>query len=293
MSAPRHTRFAPSPTGHLHLGHVYAAVVAQRAAHQTGGLYRVRIEDIDLTRCRPQFEAALLADLAWLGLGGDGPVRRQSDHWDDYRAVLGDLGRRDLIYPCFCTRKQIQDEIARAGDAPHHLADGTLLYPRLCHGLSPAQRDERIAGGAPYAWRLDLDAALGQIDAATLGWWEWRQGEAKQWIPARPQIFGDIVLARKDMPTSYHLAVTHDDAAQQINFITRGEDLFDATHIQIVLWALMGHKPPEYSHHRLIVDADGRRIAKRDNPLTIAQLREAGHQPHQIIAMIDDDRARV
>ncbi len=267
------TRFAPSPTGELHLGHASAALVAHAEARRGGGRFLLRIEDIDAGRCRAEFAAAILNDLAWLGLDWDGEVRRQSEHFDDYCAALARLDGEGLLYPCFCSRK----DIAAAGQAPHG-PDGPL-YPGLCRDLSPGERSERIAAGRPYALRLDMAAATAR--AGRLEWLDRTVGT----IAARPDLFGDVVLARKDTPTSYHLAVTVDDARQGVTLVTRGDDLFAATHVHRLLQALLGLPTPAYAHHRLLLDDHGRRLAKRDGATTLAALRRAGRTPAEVRAM--------
>ena len=268
------TRFAPSPTGYLHLGHVRSAWEGWRAARQAGGRFLLRIEDIDRARCRPEFDAAILEDLAWLGLGWDGEVRRQSKHFDDYRAALARLNGEGMLYPCFCTRRDIQAEIARAGGAPQ--GEAAAVYPGTCRRLSAAERAARIASGIDYALRLDLAAAL--TCTGPLHW-----SEEGRHIPAEPQRLGDVVLARKDVPVSYHLAVAVDDALQGVTLVTRGIDLFAATHIHRVLQALLGLPTPAYRHHPLLTDAAGRRLAKRDKALTVRAMREAGAVPADIL----------
>lgn len=275
--APTCTRFAPSPTGLLHLGHVHSALFAWNLARSAGGRFLVRIEDIDPGRCRPEYEAAILDDLRWLGLDWDGLVRRQSEHFDDYRAALARLEARGLLYPCFCTRKDIQDEVARAGHAPHG-PDG-VLYPGTCRHLSAAERAERVATGHAFALRLDMAAAT-----ALAGHLTWHDRTAGK-VVAQPEAFGDVVLARKDTPTSYHLAVTVDDALQEVTLVTRGEDLFPATHVHRLLQALLDLPVPAYAHHRLLTDASGRRFAKRDKALTVASLRESGRSPAEVRAL--------
>lgn len=272
------TRFAPSPTGLLHLGHVLAARFAHDAARAEGGRYLVRIEDIDQTRCRPEFIDQILRDLAWLGLQSDGPVIRQSERFPLYAEALDRLRRSDLLYPCFCTRKEIQAEIDRSPSAPQG-PDGPL-YPGLCRGLSSAARKERLASGAPFAWRLDMAAAIRRAPAV-LTFQDRDQGV----IDAGPQQFGDVVLARKESPTSYHLAVTVDDAAQGITLVTRGEDLAPAAHLHRLLQALLDLPTPDYRFHPLLTDAEGKRLAKRDGAKTIASLREQGLSPAEVTAM--------
>jgi glutamyl-Q tRNA(Asp) synthetase len=278
-ATPVVTRFAPSPTGYLHLGHVRSALEGWRAAREAGGRFLLRIEDIDQTRCRPHFADAILEDLAWLGLGWDGPVRCQSKHMADYRAALDRLEAAGLLYPCFCTRREIQAEIARAGGAPHLGSIGEVgaLYPGTCRHLAAAERVERGRIAPGCALRLDVAAAL-----ARTGPLEWR--EDGQRVAADPAALGDVVLARKEMPTSYHLAVTVDDALQGVSLVTRGADLYAATHVHRVLQALLGLPTPAYRHHKLLTDAEGRRLAKRDGAPTIRAMREAGMTPAEILA---------
>jgi glutamyl-Q tRNA(Asp) synthetase len=267
------TRFAPSPTGYLHLGHVRSASEAWRAAREADGRFLLRIEDIDRTRCRPEYDAAIREDLAWFGLDWDGEVRRQSEHFADYRAALDRLNDAGLLYPCFCTRKHIQAEIAGAGGAPQ--GDEGPLYPGICKRLTAAERAERLAAGTDYALRLDVASA--SAAAGRLTWIE--HGKP---VVAQPERLGDVVLARKDVPTSYHLAVTVDDALQGVTLVTRGVDLFSATHIHRLLQTLLGLPTPGYRHHELLTDASGRRLAKRDKALTIRAMRQAGMGPAQI-----------
>jgi glutamyl-Q tRNA(Asp) synthetase len=277
MSEPRNsvvTRFAPSPTGYLHLGHVRSAFEGWRTAREAGGRSLLRLEDIDHTRCRDEYAEAIVEDLAWLDLGWDGPIRRQSEHFGDYRAALDRLADEGLLYPCFCTRREIQAEIARAGGAPQ--GELGAPYPGTCRRLSPAERAEKRAAAADYALRLDVRAAL-----ARTGPLYWCEDERR--IAAEPMALGDVVLARKEIPTSYHLAVTVDDALQGVTLVTRGADLFAATHIHRLLQALLGLPMPRYRHHELLTDAHGRRLAKRDNALTIRAMRQAGMTPEAIL----------
>lgn len=263
------TRFAPSPTGRLHLGHAFSALTGWQAAKSAGGLFRLRIEDIDTGRCRPEFETAILEDLAWLGLDWETPVIRQSERMAAYGAALAQLDAAGLLYPCFCTRKDIRAEIARAGQAPHG-PDGPL-YPGICRHLTPTDREARLARGEAHALRLDMDRAIQR--AGPLTFTDYHAGV----VAVEGALFGDVVLARKDTPTSYHLAVTVDDAAEGVTLVTRGEDLLPATHIHRLLQALLGLPEPDYAHHRLVTDTFGRRFAKRDGSVTIAALRAAGH----------------
>ena len=272
------TRFAPSPTGFLHLGHAYSALFAHEKA---GNRFLLRIEDIDGGRARPEFEAAIREDLAWLGLRWEEPARRQSDHMDDYRAALDRLDARGLLYPCFCTRKEIRAEIEESGFAPHDIPQGPdgLVYPGTCRALTAKERQQSRAEGTPFALRLDMAKA---VDAAgSLLWTDADQGETA----AQPDIFGDVVLARKDTPASYHLAVTVDDHLQGVTLVTRGEDLFAATHVHRLLQALLELDTPSYHHHKLLTTEGGERLAKRDKSQTIRALREAGKTPEEVRAM--------
>ncbi len=275
------TRFAPSPTGYLHLGHAYSALFAFRMANAYGGQFHLRIEDIDQGRRRPQFETAIYEDLAWLGITWEHPVRRQSDHLAEYQAALDKLDARGLLYPCFCTRKEIQAEIARAGEAPH-APNGQAVYPGTCRALSADERAAHIAAGTPYAQRLDVDAALEALDGP-LSW----EDDVRGPQPAKPEQFGDVVLARKDITASYHIAVTVDDAASGVTAVTRAEDLFSVTHIHRLLQALLGLPVPHWQHHPVVTDADGRRLAKRDAATTLRDLRESGLSARRVIAMAD------
>jgi glutamyl-Q tRNA(Asp) synthetase len=263
----------------LHLGHAHAALFAARRAQAAGGRFLLRIEDIDQGRCRPEFEAAITEDLRWLGLDWEQPVMRQSDRFAAYGHALDKLRDRGLLYPCFCTRKEIQHEIARAGQAPHG-PDGPL-YPGTCRGLGEDERRARIAAGRAYALRLDVTAAMAAVATAMtavgpLTWIEHGRGLDGAAVPAEPQSHGDVVLARKDVPASYHLAVTLDDAEQGVTLVTRGEDLAPATHVHRLLQALLDLPAPVWHHHGLIADAAGRRLAKRDDAQAIRTLREQG-----------------
>ena len=264
------TRFAPSPTGFLHLGHAFAALTAARG----GTRFLLRIEDLDQGRSRQEFIAGIFEDLAWLGLSWEEPVLLQSRRSDAYRMVLADLA--PFTYPCFCTRKDIAEEIARAGEAPSG-PDGPI-YPGICRELSDAVRAARIAGGEAYALRLDARKAA--TAAGPLTFREHGQVQAVD-----PLLFGDVVLARKDMPASYHLAVVVDDAFQGVTLVTRGEDLLPAAHVQRLLQALLRYPAPDYAHHRLILDKAGRKFSKRDQAVTLRSLREAGLTPSGVEAL--------
>ncbi len=278
------TRFAPSPTGYLHLGHAYSALFAWRLARTQGGHFLVRIEDIDQTRCRPEFETAIFEDLAWLGITWEQPVLRQSTRFDQYRTALDRLDAAQLLYPCFCTRKAIQAEIHAAGRAPHltrHGPDGPV-YPGTCRKLDHAERRRRLAANQPHAMRLDVTRALTQLPEP-LVWHDTIHGDHQ----ARPEIFGDAILARKDIGTSYHMAVTLDDAEQGVTEVTRAEDLLPATHIHRLLQALLGLPTPIWSHHPMVNDDSGARLAKRTNAPTLRALRDQGLSPEETRAMAD------
>lgn len=269
------TRFAPSPTGYLHRGHAYSALSAFMAARDAGGRFLLRIEDIDVTRSRPEYEAAILEDLAWLGLSWESPVRRQSDHLADYHAAIEALRTRGLVYRCFKTRKEID-----IGRAPHEPA-----VPYIGAPLPPDEEAERLTRGEAFAWRLSLTAArkaLGGFE--TLTFFEEGAGPDGETglIQARPETAGDIVLARKDVGVAYHLAVVHDDALQGVTHVIRGNDLFEAAHIQRLLQALLGLPTPTYRHHGLLVGPDGKRYAKRDKAQTLRELRAAGVTPEAL-----------
>jgi glutamyl-Q tRNA(Asp) synthetase len=262
------TRFAPSPTGYLHRGHAFSAIAAFDAAREASGRFILRIEDIDATRCRPQFDAAILEDLAWLGLGWEQPVRRQSQHMADYRAALDRLRERGLVYRCFKTRRQVLDDI---GAAPHGLPPAFRGGP-----LTAAEEARRLATDQPFAWRLSLAAAermLGGFDGLTFT----QQGDGA--VAADPRPAGDIVLARKDVGVAYHLAVVIDDALQGVTDVIRGEDLREATPIQRLLQVLLDLPAPTYRHHRLLLGPDGKRFAKRDKAETLRDLRAGGLTP--------------
>lgn len=276
------TRFAPSPTGFLHLGHAFAAFRAREAARD--GRFALRIEDIDAGRCRSEFEDAILEDLAWLGLRWEEPVLRQSARSFAYREALQRLMARALIYPCFCTRKDIADEIARAGAAPH--GDEGQLYPGLCRDLPEKTRQERMAAGVPYALRLDAAKAASLI--GPLAFEERGAGPRGESgiVSVDPISLGDVVLARKQMAAAYHLAVVVDDAFQGVTLVTRGNDLFAATHVHRLLQALLDLPAPAYAHHKLILDEHGRKFSKRDRAVTLRGLREKGAAQADIRAML-------
>jgi glutamyl-Q tRNA(Asp) synthetase len=253
------SRFAPSPTGYLHLGHAYSAWMAWRRADTL----LLRLEDIDQTRCRPEFYPAIEEDLRWLGLDWNGEIRVQSAHFPEYAAALSRLQDRGLLYPCFCSRA----DIARAVTAPH---GPEQTYPGTCRHLTTAEAAEKMAAGRPYALRLNTKAASAQ--AGTMKFFEENTG----WIKAEPERLGDVVLARRETPASYHLCVVHDDALQNITHVIRGEDLREATHIHVLLQKLLDLPTPVYAHHRLLTGPDGNRLAKRDAAATLREMRAAG-----------------
>ncbi|MET3666365.1 tRNA glutamyl-Q(34) synthetase GluQRS [Caulobacter sp. 1776] len=263
------TRFAPSPTGYLHRGHAYSALTAHRAARDAGGRFLLRIEDIDATRCRPEYDAAVFEDLAWLGLDWEQPVRRQSEHLADYHAAIEALRERGLVYRCFKTRKELD-----IGRAPHEPA-----IPYIGGPLAAGEEAERLARGEAFAWRLSLAAAREALHGFEgLTFVEEGAGPHGETgvVQARPETAGDIVLARKDVGVAYNLAVVHDDALQDVTHVIRGQDLFEAAHIQRLLQALLGLPTPTYRHHGLLVGPDGKRYAKRDKAETLRELRAAG-----------------
>ncbi|MDQ7249517.1 tRNA glutamyl-Q(34) synthetase GluQRS [Dongia sedimenti] len=263
------TRFAPSPTGLLHLGHAHSALLGHRVAHDAGGRFLLRIEDIDRTRCKPEFETAIFDDLHWLGLDWEEPVRRQSDHFADYAAALQRLEADGLIYPCFCSRK----DIAAAASAPHE--GETVIYPGTCRGLDPILAAERKASAAAFALRLDVAKAarragpLAFLDAEP-------DGSNAREIRAEPERFGDVVLGRRDTPASYHLCATLDDHLQGVTLVIRGEDLRPATHLHRLLQAVLGLATPQYRHHVLLRNESGVRLSKRDGAMALRALRDRG-----------------
>jgi glutamyl-Q tRNA(Asp) synthetase len=269
------TRFAPSPTGELHLGSAYSAWTGWHRAREAGGTFLVRIEDTDIRRCRREYETSILADLRWLGFDWDGEVRRQSEHFATYGKVLDQLDQRGLVYPCFCSRAEIEREIAASANAPHG-PDGPL-YPGTCRHLSVQERRDRVAAGHEHCLRLDADRAAGQAGPYHF------VDESLGRIEGQPQLMGDFVIARKDTPTSYHLSVTVDDHLQGVTLVTRGIDVLPSTHVHGLLQKLLGYAAPQYAHHRLLTDATGRRFAKRDRDMTIRAMRESGMRPEEVI----------
>ena len=269
------SRFAPSPTGRLHLGHGYSALRSWDFARSRGGGFLLRIEDIDPARCRPEHVAGIIEDLRWLGIDWDGDPLFQSARLPLYQAALDRLRAGGLVYSCFCTRARISAEIAASAAAPHG-PDGPI-YPGTCRALATAERRARIAVGEAHAWRLDVAKAVSI--AGPLTWHDTAAGA----VIATPAIHGDVVLARKDAPASYHLAVTIDDAAQGVTDVVRGADLFAATHIHRLLQALLGLPTPHYHHHPLLTDARGERLSKRAGSPTLAAMRAEGVNPKELV----------
>lgn len=270
------TRFAPSPTGRLHLGHAFSALLASDYARSRGGAFLLRIEDIDPGRSRAEHVDAIIEDLDWLGIEWDGEIIFQSERLDLYREALDRLRAAGLVYPCFCTRAAIAAEIAASASAPHG-PDGPI-YPGTCRALAAHERERRCAA-EPHAWRLDVAKA-----AAEAGPLYWRDGDTE--VQAEPEVHGDVVLARKDAPVSYHLAVTVDDAAQGVTAVVRGRDLYAVTDVHRLLQALLELPTPLYHHHPLLLDADGRRLAKRHGAPTLSELREGGADPKSLAAAL-------
>jgi glutamyl-Q tRNA(Asp) synthetase len=278
-------RFAPSPNGRLHLGHAYSALLNADFARRFDGRLLLRIEDIDTTRCRPEFETAIYEDLAWLGLRWEEPVRRQSEHFDDYRAAFRTLKGRGVVYPCFCSRKEITEAVAfrdaESGQPWPHDPDGAPLYPGTCRRLSSVEIDQRIAAGEPHAWRLD-GAALQSLLPGPHSYGRFDREGREEGVAANPWRWGDAVIVRKDTPTSYHLSVVVDDALQGVTHVVRGQDLEAATDLHILLQALLGLPTPLYHHHGLVLDPEGDKLAKSRQSQALAALREAGATPQDI-----------
>ena len=270
------TRFAPSPSGRLHLGHAYTALFAWQLAKRSNGKFILRIEDIDIGRCNAQFEKEIFEDLEWLGIEWEEPVMRQSERAHAYKDALDNLLEKQLIYQCFCTRMEITQEISNSISAPHKNHNQYKIYPGTCRNLSISQRRRKILSGSPFAWRLNFKKALKH--AGDIYWFDRLKGSQK----VQSENVGDIVIARKDIGTSYHLAVTIDEAAQGISVINRGEDLFDANHIHRLLQKLLGLKTPEWHHSPLLKDEFGKRLAKREGAHTLRELRLKGVTKNEI-----------
>jgi glutamyl-Q tRNA(Asp) synthetase len=281
-------RFAPSPNGYLHLGHAYSALLNFDLARGAGGTFLLRIEDIDVTRCRPEFEAAIYEDLAWLGISWETPVRRQSEHFARYREAVEGLSAQGLIYPSFESRAEIARLVAQreaAGPWPRD-PDGAPLYPGTARTLSAEQRQQLIGQGVPYALRLDMAAALART--MELAWREEGEGPGGEHglVNASPQAWGDVILARKETPTSYHLSVVIDDALQGVTDVVRGRDLFWSTSVHLLLQQLLGIPQPVYRHHRLIEDASRHKLSKSTQATALRELRRQGVTPQDVRRLV-------
>jgi glutamyl-Q tRNA(Asp) synthetase len=282
-------RFAPSPNGELHLGHAFSALVDFELCRRAGGRFLLRIEDIDPTRCRPEYEEGIYRDLAWLGLAWEEPVRRQSEHMDDYRAATTRLQSMGLVYPSFMSRAEIA--AATADSTWPRDPDGAPLYPGHDRDLGPAEAEARIAGGAPYALRIRMERALAL--AGPLSWTEEGEGPNGESgsVEADPAAWGDFIVARREVPTAYHLAVVVDDAAQGVTHVVRGRDLFFATAAHLFLQKLLDLPSPRYHHHALVTDKAGRKLSKSDRDTSLRALRGAGATPEDIRRMVGIDAA--
>lgn len=298
--SPPVIRFAPSPNGYLHPGHAFSALFASETARMLGGRFLLRIEDIDTGRCRPDYERAAYEDLAWLGLDWEKPVRRQSEHFADYQAALKKLRDLGVVYPCFATRAEIAAAIANSGIGAKHWPsdpDGAPLYPGLYKNTPLREQNRLMWEGRSYAWRLDMEKARDLAEKIACGPISFiEEGEGpdgkRGQLTIRPELFGDVVIARKDVPTSYHLSVVVDDALQGVTHITRGQDLFPATYVHRLLQLLLGLPEPRYRHHRLVRDETGRRLSKSARDMSLRALREGGATPDSIRAMIGFDGLR-
>lgn len=277
-------RFAPSPNGYLHLGHAYSAIMNGVLAADTGGRFLLRMENIDVTRCRPEFETALLEDLTWLGLRWEGSVRRQSDYFGSYTTALRRLERRGLVYPCFCSRGDIMAAVASRPRWPVD-PDGTPLYPGTCKHLSAERRAQRFATGERASYRLDMDRAI-EIVGRALSWGEYRGGSLRFEESATPETWGDAVLSRKDIATSYHIAVVLDDAVQGVTDVVRGEDLFMATNLHRILQELLDLPTPNYHHHALIRDSAGQKLSKSQRAKPLRSYRQDGLKRGDVLARL-------
>ncbi len=287
-------RFAPSPNGRLHLGHAYSALYAAGKASELGGRFLLRIEDIDIGRCRQEFVDGIYEDLEWLGLSWETPARRQSEHFPDYETALKQLRDMDVVYPCFATRREIERTIADSGIEVERWPrdpDGALLYPGIYKDISEQERSRLMWEGRTYAWRLDTIKALELATQKSGGPISFTEDQGSPFGETgiqniEPELFGDVVIARKDVPTSYHLSVVVDDALQNITHVTRGQDLYPATYIHRLLQVLLDLPEPRYCHHRLIEDDTGRRLSKSAKDLGLKDLRNAGKTPADIRQMI-------
>lgn len=277
-------RFAPSPNGYLHLGHAYSALRNFEFARSHGGRFLLRIEDIDIGRARPEFEAAIYEDLAWLGISWDEPVRRQSEHFGEYALALEKLASKGVLYPCTCTRGEIASVVQDQSNWPRD-PDGSPVYPGTCRALEPAER-KRLAGtGRPVAQRIDMSQAISFLQGP-LGWREFGERQSPRMVSADPSAWGDAVLGRKDVPGSYHIAVVVDDALQGVTDVIRGSDLFESTSLHRLLQELLDLTAPDYHHHRIITDEQGHKLAKSTGSKSLRDLRAEGVTPEQIRLML-------
>lgn len=287
-------RFAPSPNGLLHLGHAYSALTSAAVARAEGAELILRIEDIDVGRCRPEYEIAMLEDLAWLGLIFPEPLRRQSEHMCDYEEVLKRLRAMDLVYPCFASRREIIEAIESSGVGMTRWPrdpDGAPIYPGIYKDMAPRELNRLMWEGRSFAWRLDMEKAIEMavdLHGGPITFVEEGTGPAGETgeIEAQPELFGDVLIARKDVPTSYHIAVTHDDALQGVTLVTRGQDLFHSTHVHRLLQVLMGWPAPRYRHHPLIRDETGRRLSKSARDTGLRELRQEGMSADDVRRLI-------
>lgn len=278
-------RFAPSPNGRLHLGHAFSALLNDRIAKEFGGVCRLRIEDIDPVRSKPDFTDAILTDLAWLGLTYPEPIRHQSRHLDEYAAARDRLAQAGLAYPCFCSRGEIRASVAASG-ATARDPDGSPLYPGTCRHRDPKEVEARLRAGEPHTWRLDMVRALAAASFGEPFGYTTFDDAGERWVPCDPAAWGDAVIARRDVPTSYHLSVVYDDAVEGITHVVRGADLEAATGLHILLQRLLGLPTPRYHHHGLIQDEEGRKLAKSRASTSLAELRAEGVTPGAIRARL-------
>jgi glutamyl-Q tRNA(Asp) synthetase len=285
--ANRVFRFAPSSNGYLHLGHAYSAMLNFVMARAAGGRLLLRIEDIDIERCRFEFERAIYEDLGWLGVSWETPVRRQSEHFPEYESALAKLSAQGLIYPCFCSRRDIIDAAAGRTGWPRD-PDGSPLYPGICKHLSREERQRRILAGEPAALRIDMEAAIAKA-GSHLDWREMGPDSQARDVAAQPSLWGDAMLSRKDIPASYHIAVVVDDALQGVTDVVRGEDLFMATGLHRLLQVLLDLPAPSYRHHALLRDASGRKLSKSSSAKPIRALREEGFSPAAVRDKLSPD----
>lgn len=286
---PFRLRFAPSPNGYLHLGHAYSALVNAHIAKAINGELILRMENIDTIRCKKEFEKAIIEDLSWLQLTFKNPIRRQSEHFADYQQALDELKKLGLVYPAFLSRAEVKDRIKAAADEGRNWQydpDGAPLYPIEERSLSAKKANSLIAEGLPFSWRLNMDLALEHF-GGNLFWQEFNDNELRK-IAAHPELWGDVVIARKEIPTSYHLAVVVDDETQGITHIVRGADLFQATSIHRLLQTILGLKPPLYYHHPLVLGEDGQKLSKSNGDTSLRSLRERGLQVEDIIALLPE-----